>query len=245
MNQMVNEDVTRGYDNSRRLPFRKHVEEYSFFQIAGDISGLRVLDLACGEGFYTRKLKEANVAEILGVDTSSEMIHRAKDTERQNPLGCMYMIHDIATLPYLGPFDMVVAMYLLNYAKTKEELFDLCRSAYRQLETGGRFIGFNDNVLNDPGQYETYHQYGFIKQSTPERREGDPIQYTFFNLDGTVFRYNNYYLHPDTYAAAFAEAGFQDFQWIDPVLDPSQQNNRYWDHFMSNPPVIGFTATKK
>ena len=245
MKQMVKEGISQGYDNSKRLPFRKHVEEYSFFQIAGDISGLRVLDLACGEGFYTRKLKQASVAEILGVDTSSDMIHQAKATERKNPAGCMYMIHDIATLPYLGPFDMVVAMYLLNYAKSKEELVELCQSAYRQLETGGRFIGFNDNVSNRLSQYETYHQYGFIKQSTPERQEGDPIQYTFYNLDGTVFRYNNYYLHPDTYTAAFAEAGFVDFQWIDPVLDPSQRNNRYWDHFMSNPPIIGFTAKKE
>ena len=245
MNQMVNEDITQGYDNSKRLPFRKHVEEYSIFQIAGDINGLRVLDLACGEGFYTRKLKQANVADILGVDTSSEMIHLAETTERKKPMGCAYMTHDITKLPYLGPFDLVVAMYLLNDAKSKEELVALCKTAYRQLDAGGRFVGFNDNVSNQISYYETYHQYGFIKQSTPERQEGDPIQYTFYNLDGTEFRYNNYYLHPETYAAAFAEAGFKDFKWIDPILDPSQQNNRYWDHFMSHPPVIGFSAKKE
>ena len=241
---MVKEGTTKGYDNSRKLPFRKHVEEYSFFQIAGDVSGLRVLDMACGEGSYTRKLKEARAGEILGVDISSEMIHQAKAIERKNPIGCMYMIHDVATLPYLGPFDVAVAMYLLNYARSKKELLALCKSAYQQLEDGGRFIGFNDNVSNQLSHYETYHQYGFIKQSPPDRQEGDPIQYTFYNLDGTVFRYDNYYFHPDTYGAAFAEAGFVDFQWIDPVLEPSQQNNRYWDHFMSNPPIIGFTARK-
>ena len=244
MTQMVNEDISQGYEHSKRLPFRKYVEEYSLFQIAGDISGLRVLDLACGTGKYTRGLKKARAAKILGVDNSSDLIHRAKELERENPSGCMYMIHDAATLPYLGPFDLVVAMYLLNYAKSKKELLALCQSAYQQLESGGRFIGFNDNLSNQLSQYDTYHQYGFIKQSTLERQEGDPIQYTFYNLDGTVFRYNNYYLHPETYAAAFAETGFTDFQWIDPLLHPEQQNNRYWDHFMAHPPVIGFTARK-
>ncbi len=244
MKQALNGDISQGYKDSRKLPFRKHVEEYSLFQIAGDITDLSVLDLGCGEGYYTRRIKQFMAAETLGVDISSRMIRQAESAERKNPIGCTYMIHDVATLPFLKPFDLVVAMYLLNYAKTPKELLDFCKAAHQQLEPNGRFIGFNDNITSDISVYETYHQYGFSKQSTPERKEGDPIRYTFYNLDNTVFQCDNYYLHPETYKTAFDEAGFVDFQWISPILEPSQQNNRYWDHFMSYPPIIAFTARK-
>lgn len=233
------------YKESKELPWRKYVETYSLFQITGSIEGMRVLDLACGEGFYTRKLKQARAATVLGVDISQEMIRLARRSERETPIGCQYRVNDIASLPDLGTFDLAVAMYLLNYAKSKSELLAFCKSIYRQLQPGGRFVGFNDNLMNDPQQYGSYRKYGFIKQCETNRQEGAPILYTFFNLDGSIFQFNNYYLHPRTYAEAFAEAGFTDFKWEAARLAPTQKGVCYWDHFMTHPPVIGFSAIKK
>lgn len=241
----VYDHIAREYKTSKELSFRKHIETYSLFDMAGDIRAMRVLDLACGEGFYTRKLKMAGAAITIGVDISREMIHLAQAAERQHPVGCRYLVHDVATLPDLGAFQLVTAMYLLNYAKTRAELLAFCRAAYDQLEAGGRFIGFNDNPMNDPACYGNYRPYGFIKACDDERREGAPIHYTFFNPDGSVFRFDNYYLSPQTYEEVFAEAGFADFRWIKPALAPSQQGNPYWDAFMDEPPVMGFSARKK
>ena len=43
----------------------------------GDITGLRVLDLACGSGRFTRWLKASKHAgEVLGVDMSEHMIEQ-------------------------------------------------------------------------------------------------------------------------------------------------------------------------
>ena len=244
MEHAVYDDIAREYKDSKQLPFRKYIEEYTLFQAAGNIRGYKVLDLACGEGFYTRKLKRARAAEVTGVDISPEMIHLAEASEFEKPLGCRYQVHDVAEMPTLGSFDMVVAMYLLNYARSKEELLAFCRAAYRQLEPGGRFIGFNDNMSNRMFYYETYGKYGFIKQTRPDRQEGDPIHYTFYNQDGAVFRFDNYYLHPETYAEAFAEAGFVDFRWTSIALHPSQKDNPFWNHFMAEPPLMGFSARK-
>ena len=43
-------------------------------ELAGDVRDQRILDLACGEGFYTRRLKAAGAARVLGIDVSAEMI---------------------------------------------------------------------------------------------------------------------------------------------------------------------------
>lgn len=236
--------IAEEYKTSKQLSFRKYVEEYTLFVMTGNIRGKNILDLACGEGFYTRKLKFAGADAVLGVDLSPEMIVLAEQSERQSPMGCRYRVQDVASLPVLGSFDLVTAMYLLNYARTREELEAFCKAAYRQLRPGGRFVGINDNPANDPEQYHLYRPYGFLKESRPDRRQGDPIRYTFFNPDGTEFRFNNYYLAPETYEAVFAEAGFVDFKWEGPYLAPSEQTNIFWLDFMVFPPVIGFSARK-
>ena len=211
-----------------------------------DGGGVRggLLDLACGEGFYTRKLKQAGAAAVAGVDLSGEMIALAELAEQRQPLGCRYLVHDVATLPDLDAFDLVTAMYLLNYARSRAELEAFCRTVYRQLKPGGRFVGVNDNPANDPAHYALYRPYGFIKDSPPDRREGDTVRYTFFNADGSPFHFNNYYLHPQTYADVFRQTGFLHFRWEGPYLMPMPDPDVAWLDFMAHPPVIGFSALK-
>ena len=43
--------------------------------------------LACGCGYYTRRLKQHGVARVIGVDISSEMIRLAREHEQKEPLG--------------------------------------------------------------------------------------------------------------------------------------------------------------
>ena len=265
--------IAGAYKDSKQLSFRQYIEEYTLSQILGDISGVKALDLACGEGFYTRKLKRAGAGEVLGVDVSAEMIRLAEAEERERPTGCRYLNQDAAALVLDKPVDLVVAMYLLNYARDADELLRFVRAAYGALKPGGRFVGFNDNVLNASGGTVSYARYGFEKEytgrvetstegsltegtpagATPAERaptratlsEGDPIVYRFINDDGTRFEFNNYYLSPGTYRRAFEEAGFAGFHWVDPQLYPSERDNDYWDEFMAAPPIIGFAAVRE
>ena len=252
--------IAGAYKDSKQLSFRQYIEEYTLFQMLGDISGEKALDLACGEGFYTRKLKLAGAGEVLGVDVSAEMIRLAEAEERARPTGCRYQNQDAAALVLDEPVDLVVAMYLLNYARDANELLRFVQAAYGVLKPGGRFVGFNDNVLNVPGGTVSYARYGFEKEyrgtpagATPSEgvssgatpNEGDPIVYRFMNDDGTRFEFSNYYLSPGTYRRAFEKAGFAGFHWVDPQLHPSERDNGYWDEFMAAPPIIGFTAVRE
>ena len=107
--------IAEEYRDSKQLPFREHLERYTLFQLLGDVSGTTVLDMACGEGFYTRLLKRAGASEVTGVDISAEMIRLAEDREARHPLGCRYVRADAAAFRPEGPVDLVVAMYLFNY----------------------------------------------------------------------------------------------------------------------------------
>jgi ubiquinone/menaquinone biosynthesis C-methylase UbiE len=244
MSKVEYDDIAKDYKESKALPFRDYIETYTIFQMAGDVQGKKIFDFACGEGFYTRKFKKAGASDIIGMDLSSEMIKLAQDSEDKEPIGCKYLVGDASKADKLGDFDMVIAMYLLNYASTKELISKFCQSAFKQLKSGGRFIGFNDNILEDKAYYPTYQKYGFIKKTSDERNEGDAITYVFKKDDGSTFEFNNFYLKPETYAQAFRDAGFINFQWETPLLEPSQKGNVYWKEFMEHPPIIGFSAEK-
>ena len=247
MPQAENEydDIAEAYRNSKQLSFRKYLEEYSLFEMLGEVRGKSVLDLACGEGFYTRKIKQAGAAEVTGVDISTEMIRLAEKEEKDFPLGCRYVNRDVAELERAEPVDFVVAMYLLNYAKTKEELLRFCQVSYNVLRSAGRFVGVNDNVRNPPNGTVSFAKYGFEKECATPPKEGDVILYKLVNEDGKQFEFKNFYLAPETYQWAFQEAGFTDFKWVDLHLASIQQGNLFWDEFLSNPPLIGLMASKR
>ncbi|MEZ4904957.1 MAG: class I SAM-dependent methyltransferase [Spirosomataceae bacterium] len=241
------DQIANEYRDSKQLDFRKYIEEYTLFQLLGDVSSLHLLDLACGEGIYTRKLKKQGIASILGVDLSERMIDLAQESERQEPLGCQYQVHDVLTLALNKEYDVIIGMYLLNYAQSPEELVRFCRVVFDHLKPGGRFIGFNDNPHNDSKHYAKYKKYGFIKETTENRKEGDFVKYRMFNPDGTEFSFDNFYFEPQTYTSAFAKAGLKNFQWEGPMLHPDQQQLDkldYWEDFMIHPPLIGFSAVK-
>ena len=97
--------------------------------MVGELAGQRVLDLACGFGFYTRQLKQRGAAQVVGVDISPEMVRLACAKEQEDPTGVEYRVGDSIHLPVLGRFDLVTAVYLLNYAESKDQMLGMCRSA--------------------------------------------------------------------------------------------------------------------
>lgn len=119
---MTHYDAIAGeYRDSKQLPFRRFVERYTLFRMLADVRGRTVLDLACGDGLHARLLMRAGAASVLAVDISEEMIRLAREEERRRPLGCEYRHGDEAGFEPDETVDLVVAMYLLNYAETARE----------------------------------------------------------------------------------------------------------------------------
>ena len=238
------EAIADAYRDSMRLSFREAIETHTLLATVGDVAGAAALDMGCGDGFYTRVLKRAGAAAATGVDVSAEMIRRAEAEERRQPLGCAYRQADVTSFAPAEPVDVVVAVYLLSYARSADELRGLCRACHDALRPGGRFAGLCDNVRNPGPDDGRWRKYGLGRAYPAPLREGEPVRYTITNDDGTRFEVTNFYLAPETYQEAFRAAGFSDFRWVDAQLHPSQRGNAFWDDFLTNPPVTGFSATR-
>jgi ubiquinone/menaquinone biosynthesis C-methylase UbiE len=131
------------YDAYARTATLKRAESYAVFRMVGALAGQRVLDLACGVGFYTRLLKQHGAAQVMGVDISPEMIRLAQ--QQAAALGITYQVGDAVTLPPLGAFDLIAAVHLLAYATSRAQLLGMVRSVYANLGASWRFIAYTNN----------------------------------------------------------------------------------------------------
>ncbi|MGH2517634.1 MAG: class I SAM-dependent methyltransferase, partial [Ktedonobacterales bacterium] len=107
-------------------------------RLAGDVSGLRVLDVACGNGYLSRRFARAG-ATVTGADATAAIIERACARERREPLGVVYHVLDAANLEPLadGSFDLVICnMALMDI----ENAVGAIQEVARVLRPRGRFV---------------------------------------------------------------------------------------------------------
>ncbi len=235
------------YARTRHSPLRRWVEQPSFLGWAGDVRGLRVLDLACGEGFYTRALKAAGAAEVTGVDISPAMIQLAKQGELESSAGIRYVCADAAALPELGRFDLVVAAYLLHYAPDRSGLAAMCGGIARCLGTGGRFVTLNENPAQPDEPAGAYAAYGFTKSLDGPPEDGAAIRYRML-AGRESFGFEAHYFGRETYEVVLEQAGFESVQWHDLVLDPAGVDvvgADYFSAYLAQPPVIGLSCRRR
>ena len=240
------DSISNQYKKSKELPFRRYIEAYTYFNIMGDVTGKSILDLACGEGFYSRKFKQKGAAKVVGVDISEKMLELARENENQRPLGVEYMLGDACQLDKIDKFDRVVASYLLNYASSPEKLRQMCQSIWKNLKPGGRFVTVNDNFEQPPKFYLNSKKYGFIKNISEPLTEGTPITYTMF-VDDQEFCFNNYYLSKETYEWALRSVGFEEIRWHNPIVSPEgvqKFGQEFWQDFIDHAPIIGSECWK-
>src|SRR5207248_886305 len=82
----------------------------TLLRVLGPVAGLDVLDLACGNGYLSRRFAREGAC-VVGVDASAPIVERARARETAKPLGVTYHVADAARLDVLtdASFDRVVS----------------------------------------------------------------------------------------------------------------------------------------
>ena len=103
----------------------------------------RILDLGCGTGELTEKIKEKG-SLVIGIDSSAEMIVKAKEKYPLIP----FEMTDATKMGFDNEFDAVFSNAVLHWIKEKDKVVE---NIYRSLKEGGRFVaefGGKNNVKN-------------------------------------------------------------------------------------------------
>jgi ubiquinone/menaquinone biosynthesis C-methylase UbiE len=238
--------IAEKYKRAKLQPWRACIESFTLLELLGDLAGKSVVDLACGEGYYTRRVRQHGAGKALGVDLSERMVELARGQEAEQPLGVEYVVGDGRDLKLGQQFDLALAAYLLNYARNRAELGAMCRSVAGCLKPGGRFVAVNTNPALDFRTAPSYRPYGFETCMEGGLEEGTPIIWTFHLADGS-FSIENYYLDVPAHEEAFRDAGFREVRWHQPRLSAegvADFGRDFWKTFLDHPPVL-FTECVK
>ena len=74
---------------SRADYYRHEVHGPALLAVCQPLQGLKMLDLGCGQGFFSRQLA-AQGARVVGIDIADELLAFARVHEEREPLGIWY-----------------------------------------------------------------------------------------------------------------------------------------------------------
>lgn len=101
-----------------------------------EMTGLRVVDLGCGFGWFSRFAAEEGAASVLGLDLSENMIAKAR-TENAHP-AIVYEIADLERVELAAAaFDLAYSSLAFHYL---EDFGRLVAEVHSALVPGGKFV---------------------------------------------------------------------------------------------------------
>lgn len=148
--QHLNREATRIWDANADFwdarmgegnDFHKQLVEPSQMRLLGSLAGNRVLDVACGNGQFARKLAELG-ATVVGIDAAEGMVRNARARSTPVPGSVEYRVVDATdrgALLALGErsFDAAVCtMAIMDMASVGP----LAQALTRLLKPGGRLV---------------------------------------------------------------------------------------------------------
>lgn len=158
------------------------METPSFLKLVGPLQKEDVIDLACGEGFYTRIYRGMTSGRVIGVDFSENMIKLAKwqQTTASSSEEIQFYQHDcslpIDFLPH-ETFDLVTPTFLLQNATSEERFEQMVRNIFNLCKPGGRVVGMGSSMKCPPEKLKRDEKYGRFYT----------IDDDYFNKNGTKY----------------------------------------------------------
>lgn len=225
---------------ARMAVYHQHCQDPVIFNTLGDLHGKSLLDLACGDGFYTRRFRASGASPVTGIDLSPEAIARAKAIEQQENKGIEYLAGDVLKLSTNLSYDVVTAIHLLHYLDNEAEISAALEVIHNVLQPGGRFITMIANPEFDLTQHDASDsktKFGYYFSSA-EGNNGGILRFhpggfeKERELTFELRRWNRDFL--DRIAR---DIGFEP-QWYDPFIGDAgvaEFGSDYFENFLANP----------
>jgi SAM-dependent methyltransferase len=105
-------------EHAAAAPYNALYDRPATLRLLGDVHGKRVLDAACGPGFYVKELL-ARSAEVVGCDASRMMIERARARVGDGVALHVHSLDDPLSWAESGTFDIVLCALAYHYVTNR------------------------------------------------------------------------------------------------------------------------------
>lgn len=228
------DSIGERFEDFTQTAAQRAVEERTIFHMTGNVAGLKVLDLACGFGYFSRALYRRGAVRVVGVDISARMIELARAKSKKYGEQLSFHVHNVAEMKILGEFDLVNAAWLFNYAESPEDLAKMFRAAAANLKPDGKLVAYtvDPDFSLEKGNFE---RYGVDVRNETPWRGGFRHDAQFVTQPPSAFTF--YRWSRAEYERAILAAGFMTFYWQKPLLalsDIAARPDGFWSVFQSN-----------
>jgi len=130
-------------------------------KLLGKIKGKKILDLACGQGYFSRILAKRG-AKVTGIDIADKLLKIAEDKEQNKAMGIKYYLQDSAKLKKLplNYFDFIVSNVSFHDIKNIEGTIKECS---RVLKNNGKIFFSIPHPIRDIATREKNEDGFFLK----------------------------------------------------------------------------------
>ncbi|MGC2412255.1 MAG: methyltransferase domain-containing protein [Stellaceae bacterium] len=163
------------------------------------MSGMRVLDIGCAEGFFSFEAARRGAKEVIAIDSFPDSVRRfniCRAAFDSRAAAFRTNVYDLS-LRGFGTFDLVmffgVLCHLRNPILALEKIFSVCSQTLLLQRDG-----FEDPAIGDQSM-ERFYPFG-IESGPPESRSWDPT--VFWVPNGACVR------------AMLEHVGFEDIEQI-------------------------------
>ena len=170
-----------------------------FLQVVGEVSGLKVLDAGCGEGYLSRILAQQG-AQVTGIDMASRAVEIARTKALADQI--TYEVADLSQPQpaYQGTFDLITSYFVLNDVADNRGFLATLGA---MLKRAGRLV----LLMNNP--------YGLVVKSYATDYFASGQAFASKGLAEAGVKVHFYHRTLEEYLTASFAAGFQLQQLVD------------------------------
>lgn len=196
-----------------------------------------ILDLGCGNGFFTFALAEKyKDSKVIGIDNSRKQIAAAQEIQKDIKVKSLeFRLGDIST-DTLPQSDIIIAPFVLGYF-TDEQLSSVFKNIFEFLEKGGILI----IVLDDPKGIDNSK---FGARKTVENRV---LSIELFDKDSHITTLKAINHTVDSVTQKLITAGFSNITEHTPVIRDEgyvAMSKDFWNGYTENSELVYLSCVK-
>jgi SAM-dependent methyltransferase len=235
------------YDKKLADVFRKSDtkpdKQFSFLptvmNIIGNVSNKTILDLGCGDGFFSIALAQAGAKHVIGIDNAPEQIRLA--SEKAHPKNIIYQLGDIYK-DKLPASDIILSPFVVNYAQSIQDLKFLFKNIYQSLNKNGKVV-----LVVDLPTGKDLKKFGSVKTLQGPAQDGAIIKIDLYNGEEFICTLYSHYYTKETLENTLKEVGFKNIRWHKPLVSKEgigKFGEKFWKGFAENT-ELGYLSAEK
>lgn len=125
----------------------------ALFECIGDIQGLKIYEIACGNGYNARRMVKEGANEVWASDISTRLIEIASTKYQNSNSQVKYSVRDALDINNLPEdyFDLVIISMAIHYVENLDKLF---KNINKLLQRGGRIVFVTNHPLANLGRID-------------------------------------------------------------------------------------------